>query len=535
MSNPKDASWLDVLAERRKALYSTVVVVETNDERRVKQFLNDLTAKQKKVLIWDTYAGLTMREEGKDRPYADNDDFMSNPASIVGKYLASESKGTVVIKNILAQTDLPMKAINLWSTSDEIYASDATLVIFVPDKSLIDIRVLDKCILIQPPLSLPDERYSLLDFLLTELKMTLDRNEIDSLVQLTGGLDLNQVEAVFAETLLEFGRTNVLNTALVGKAKADSINKSSILKVKMNSDRGFESIGGYEGLKTFIKNKIILPIREPARASALGVEQPRGFIMFGPGGTGKTVFAKALAKELAYPFVTLSPENFMSSYVGESERNLSKAIRIIEDMSPCIVFIDEIDRLGGRGETGENDGGTARRTFSQLLEWLGDEKRNSIVIGATNMPYMDVAFRREGRFDVMVPMLSPDPKARMEILKVHLNVVRKVKHNISDDVLAEVAEVTTLWKGNMLEELVKRAARVAFERGATTVEAIDLKAALDDYTPSKDSLKTEEDKYRRMADELCNSKAFLAVVAAEQSSQVSGRMANLTKKKSASK
>jgi ATP-dependent Zn protease len=178
-------------------------------------------------------------------------------------------------------------------------------------------------------------------------------------------------------------------------------------------------------------------------------------------------------------------------------------------MAPCIVFIDEIDRLGGRKQSGENDGGTMGRAFSQLLEWLGDMNRNAIVIGATNMPYMDEAFRREGRFDVMIPMLSPDFKARQEILKVHLNVVRQVKHSISKKKIEEIAKATEGWKGNMLEELVKRATRTAFLANATSVSDKHLMESFEDYTINRDALVKAEDKYVQMARDLCNSQKFL--------------------------
>lgn len=522
-----ETNWIETLRTKRNAQYSSVVIVETNDDRRVVEFIKrcELTtfvddAKVSRPIplyIWDTVAGLFRHERTgntwKDVPVGGGG-LTDDPVSYIQRALRDERNATVIVKNILKQDDLPQKFINLWSTDPEIFGNQATAVVFVPGKDMIDLRVLEKCILVTPPLSLPDERYIVLDRLLNRgkgmasMELPNHKETVDQLVALSGGLDLNQSEAVFVETLIDFMATKNIDIARVAKTKADIITKSSPLKVMANVKNGFEAIGGYEPVKAYITENLVMPL-EPRRAKELGVERPRGAILFGPGGTGKTILSKAIAKELNYPFVLLQPEGFMSSYVGETERNLARAIRVIEDMAPCIVFIDEIDRLGGRGKSGENDGGTMGRAFSQLLEWLGDMSRQAIVIGATNMPYMDEAFRREGRFDVMIPMLSPDTKARQEILKVHLNVVRQVKHSISKKKIEEVAKATEGWKGNMLEELVKRATRTAFLANATTVQDKHLMDAFEDYTINRDALVRAEDKYVQMARDLCNSQKFL--------------------------
>jgi ATP-dependent 26S proteasome regulatory subunit len=522
----KDVTWIEKVHAKRESLYSNVVVVETNDDQRFKQFTEyEDEVVRRKMMIWDTYQGLSIKENGKDESLdqGDNPLQVEPPQIKIGKTIEddrdeAEKSITVIIKNILSLQDLPQKALNVWATHDSVFRHDHMVVVFTPSKDFIDARVLDKCILIQPPLSLASERVVELDKLCTRLRLAdkITKDEMTQLVSLTGGLDLNQTQAVLIETLVDYMVAKKLDVGLVAKTKAEAINKSSVLRVEMTAKFGFEGVGGYEVVKKYVSDTLILPLKDPIRAKLLGVERPRGAIIFGPGGTGKTILAKACAKELSYPFVTLSPENFMSSLVGESERNLSKAIRIIEDMAPCLVFIDEIDRLGGRGESAENDGGTSRRLFSQMLEWLGDSDRQAVVIGATNMPYMDAAFRREGRFDVLIPMLSPDLEARIEILKIHLNTRRQVKHEISNACLNDIAKDTDCWKGNMLEELVKRAVRNAFVRNADVVTEGDLKDARADYRVNLEALRVDEDKYKDMAKKLTNSEKFLSKLFAEK-------------------
>jgi len=516
-------TWIDRLERKRDAFYSAVMIVVTNDDKRIKEYIKHLDPSDKRVFVYDTYSGLTERKKDArmdtrtDVPVGKDDMFADPMASIRKALFDMEKRGdsvvdvTVVIKNILAKEDVVNKALNMFSTNDELLAMNRTLVLFTPDKTLVNPQVLEKCQLIEPPLSLPSERRALLEGLLASFKLTLDQDIKDRFVLLTGGLDLNQTEGVLCETLNDYFQTKVIDLSLVADVKSDQINKSSVLRVKSNVKLGFERVGGYEAVKQFIRESIVLPLKEPERAKRIGIEQPKGAIIFGPPGTGKTIIAEALAKELTYPFVTLDPENFMSSYVGESERNLRSAIQVIEGMAPVIVFIDEIDKLGGRGNSGETTtgGNTTGRLFSQILMWLGDQNRRSIVIGATNVPYMDEAFRREGRFDVLIPMLSPDRDARAAILDVHLNKVRKIAHDITPEQIVLLADMAVDWKGNMLEELVKRAARTAFVAGKENVSFDDMLEAYNDYLVPHEALKETEEKYRKMAKDLCNSQRFL--------------------------
>jgi len=528
--------WIQQLEAKRDACYSTVVVVETNDDRRSQEYLTYLIdEKKKEVLVWDTFEGLTKRREGS----CDSIDvgMLDGEITYIENYITEKSRDakaqmnrTVVIKNVLAASDLPMKALNTWAMDNGLIGQANTLVLFTPDRGLVNSKVLDKCIFISPPYSTPVERLTLLGIVLQEsegkgiITERLKVNE-DAMVEATGGLNLCQTEAVFWETMYDFAinQREEFGTDVISRAKADIINKNPSLKIRKDLTFGFERVGGYEPLKQYIIENIVQPLKSPGRAKDLGMELPRGIILFGPGGTGKTIFAKSLAKEVGMPFATLSPENFMTSFVGESEKQLRDIIRLLEEMAPVVVLIDEIDRLGGRGDGGESDGGTSKRLFSQFLEWFGDEARKTFVIGATNAPYMDAAFRREGRFDCIVPMLSPDKEARKAILNVHLNVVRKVRHSIDDLSIDAIASITEGWKGNMLEELVKRAVRLAFTQGDDTVTNEHLSDAYKDYRINKDALNKDEEKYIKIAQDMCNSKKFLESLLGE-ADEGNGRM-----------
>lgn len=177
---------------------------------------------------------------------------------------------------------------------------------------------------------------------------------------------------------------------------------------------GFDDIGGLEHVKDFFNRSVIRPIREQRYNRV-----PMGVLMTGPAGTGKTIMARAVAKESGINCVLLNPAKIFGQFVGNTERNLDRALRAIQAMSPVLVFIDEIDQSVSRG--GGGDSGVSNRVFKRLLEFMSDTTHRGKVVflAATNRPDMiDAALRRPGRFDKKIPFLVPDATERANILHV---------------------------------------------------------------------------------------------------------------------
>jgi len=273
---------------------------------------------------------------------------------------------------------------------------------------------------------------------------------------------------------------------------------------------GFEAIGGYEYLKQFVRENIINVLSNPKKAEALGLRPPRGLLLFGPPGTGKTIFARALAKELKIPLLRFKTEHVVSKWYGETERNVSKAIKLAESVAPCIVFIDEIDRFGKR-DSGDHE--VTRRTFSIILEWLGSEERKAIILGTTNVPeQLDDAFLRVGRFDYHIPVLYPDRDARYEILRVHTGVKRKIPidENDYEVILDETAFATEFFSGAELEELTLRVSRYIFREGRDVATWSDFERAINTFSIDIEARKEIQAKYVELAKSLCNDREILS-------------------------
>mmetsp|Transcript_5729 Transcript_5729/g.9911 ORF Transcript_5729/g.9911 Transcript_5729/m.9911 type:complete len:789 (+) Transcript_5729:113-2479(+) len=193
---------------------------------------------------------------------------------------------------------------------------------------------------------------------------------------------------------------------------------------------GYDDIGGCRKQMAQIREMIELPLRHPTLFKTLGVKPPRGVLLYGPPGSGKTLIARAVANETGAFFFLINGPEIMSKMAGESESNLRKAFEEAEKNSPAIIFIDEIDSIAPKRD--KANGEVERRIVSQLLTLMDGLKgrANVVVIGATNRPNsIDAALRRFGRFDREIDIGVPDENGRLEIFRIH---TRNMK--LDDDV-----------------------------------------------------------------------------------------------------
>jgi transitional endoplasmic reticulum ATPase len=218
---------------------------------------------------------------------------------------------------------------------------------------------------------------------------------------------------------------------------------------------GYEDVGGCRKQMALIREMIELPLRHPALFKTLGVKPPRGVLLHGPPGSGKTLIARAVANETGAFFFLINGPEIMSKMAGESEKNLRAAFEDAEKNAPAIIFIDEIDSIAPKRE--KTNGEVEKRIVSQLLTLMDGLKSRGqvIVIGATNRPNtIDNALRRFGRFDREIDIGVPDDIGRMEILRIH---TRNMKLDKDIDI-EEIAKDTHGYVGADLAQLCSEAA-----------------------------------------------------------------------------
>lgn len=273
---------------------------------------------------------------------------------------------------------------------------------------------------------------------------------------------------------------------------------------------GWEDIGGLEGTKQALREAVEWPIKNPEAFKRIGIRPPRGILLYGPPGTGKTLLAKAVARESEANFIHIKGPSLLSMWVGKSEEGVRKVFERARQVSPCIVFFDEIDSLASKRGMDHGNQVTDRVLNQLLAEMDGLEGLEDVtIVGATNRPDMlDSALLRPGRFDRIILVDVPDAESRKQIVKVHTKNV-PIGSDINID---EIVSLTEGFVGADIEGLVREAAMNALRRDIKSkiVSKRDFEDALIKVKPSVSSETAK--RYKKMEDYyIKNVKAGLEV------------------------
>ena len=269
-------------------------------------------------------------------------------------------------------------------------------------------------------------------------------------------------------------------------------------KIYVKSDSGikFSDVAGEDEAKENL-TEIVDYLHNPKKYTEIGAKMPKGLLLVGPPGTGKTMLAKAVAGEAGVPFFSMSGSEFVEMFVGMGASKVRDLFKQAKEKAPCIVFIDEIDAIGGKRNNGNIGGHDEReQTLNQLLTEMDGFEDNSgvIILAATNRPeILDPALTRPGRFDRRVPVELPDLKGREEILKVH---AKKVKMDSNVD-FTQIARVASGASGAELANIVNEAALRAIRQGRKTASQADLEESIETVIAGyqkKNAILTDKEK-----------------------------------------
>ena len=289
------------------------------------------------------------------------------------------------------------------------------------------------------------------------------------LVKNLTGLTMLEAEKIVSRILLEDAALTVRDIERVNRAKRQVIEQGRLLEYEP-AEHGMNEVAGLDGLKAWLaKRKLI--VADPDRAQAFGLSFPKGVLLLGVPGCGKSLCAKSVAREWGLPLLRLDPANLYDRYMGDSEKNFRRALQTAERMAPVVLWIDELEKAFAASGS-EDDGGVSRRIFGSFLSWLQDRQGDVFVVATSNdVSTLPAEFIRKGRFDEVFFVDLPEQKVRQAILSIHLTR-RNQKPDSLD--LAALAAATDGFSGAELEQTIVGALYSAFAKGSPLTTAMVL-------------------------------------------------------------
>lgn len=305
-------------------------------------------------------------------------------------------------------------------------------------------------------------------------------HESPRLVEAALGLSTSEAQLAFARAVIQKKRLTETEIPLIISEKEQIIRKSGHLEY-FHPNARLDDIGGLDRLKSWLDRRK-QAFSEEARE--FGLESPRGVLLLGLPGTGKSLAAKAVANAWQLPLLRLDMGRIYGGIVGQSEENMRNALSMTEALSPSILWVDEIEKgLSGMQSSGSTDGGTTARVLGSFLTWMQEKQKPVFVVATANkIADLPPELLRKGRVDEIFFVDLPVETDRAEILKIHLRARGRRDEYFSDEELTTIARQARGFTGAELEEAVKEALFLAFDEGREPL-AEDIAQAIADTTP----------------------------------------------------
>ncbi len=305
-----------------------------------------------------------------------------------------------------------------------------------------------------------EELSALVDRTLTSFQragVRVDSSIAEGLVDAVSGLTLSEAERLLRTAASDDGVVDSSDIMKVRVAKAAMFTADGVLELVEADGSGLEAVGGMAALKQWLE------IRGRARNAGSrvpGIEPPRGVLLTGVPGCGKSLVAKSIAAAWNLPLVLLDPSRLYGKYIGESEQRLAKALQSVEAMSPAVLWIDEIEK--GLATSGDGDGGVSRRMLGTFLRWMQDRSDGLFLVATANdVTGLPPELLRKGRFDEVFFVDLPDPASRRSILELHL---RRRGYDPASVDLDGLVRISNGFSGAEIEAAVVAALYRAFAR-----------------------------------------------------------------------
>jgi SpoVK/Ycf46/Vps4 family AAA+-type ATPase len=291
------------------------------------------------------------------------------------------------------------------------------------------------------------------------------------MLQSLRGLTLLEAEKVLTRAIVEDGILDGADIVHVLDAKKRLVEQEGVLEY-YPAEESLADVAGMDGLKEWLRRRSGV-LTDPDRARAFGLDFPRGLLLIGVPGCGKSLCARTVAAEWKLPLLRMDTASLYNRFVGETENNFRRAMRTAEAVAPCVLFIDELEKAFATG--GAEDGGVSMRVLGTFLTWLQERKAPVFVVATANdVARLPPEFLRKGRFDETFFVDLPEPAARAEILAIHL---RRRRQDPGEFDLPVVAAATRGFSGAEIEQVIVSALYAAFAADAPLTTAQLLREA----------------------------------------------------------
>lgn len=398
-----------------------------------------------------------------------------------------EQETFLVLKDIHGELQNPnVIALLKRIAENNLYNDNFSATIFILSEITVIPRELENYITVfDMPLPSTKEILALIHKFIADLDIVVDEDTVNEIALSFKGLNEFQIRQILNLAYQDGGCIDREDKLLILKEKEQFIKKSGMLEI-VNFTETIDDIGGLENLKEWLSRKAKI-FANLDKAIKFGVDVPKGIMIIGMPGCGKSLTAKATASLFEIPLVRLDVGRLLGKYVGESEENMRKALKLSEAISPCVLWVDEIEKaFAGVGDSGGGSDVTTR-LFGQFLTWM-QEKENTVFIVATanDISKMPPEFLRKGRFDELFFVDLPNGEERRKILEIHLKKRKKWHREI--DTIALIKE-TDGFNGADLEAVVKDTIEKAFIEGKETITTDDLLNSVRDTKSISSTLK----------------------------------------------
>src|SRR5215813_9878352 len=293
----------------------------------------------------------------------------------------------------------------------------------------------------------------------------LSPTDLDRLVDRLRGFTAFEAERAVTQAILRDNTLDARDIDFIVELKKDMLRKDGVLEY-VSPEENLAEVGGFKHLKAWLekRKKAFTP-----EAKRFGLEPTRGILLLGVQGSGKTLVARAIAREWALPLLKMEPARLYDKYIGETEKSLDRALRMAEQMAPCVLMIDELEKGLSYNAGGDADAGLSKRVFGRLLAWLQDRKAPVFVVATSNdIGQLPPELTRKGRFDEIFFVDLPNAEERREIFTIHL---RKRKRDPRLFDLTALAAASDGFSGAEIEQAVVAAPLKPSDAAASAVRS----------------------------------------------------------------